>query len=388
MSVNWSVPTAYYRQDKISAFMRQRRWLKVALYLAGWTVAALIFAVQHYLGNGAEAVAIGWRRVITSELGQWYAWAALFPIVYWLARRFPLEVPRLASRLSVHLAAAILVTGLQLCLEAILVWIIRGLSDPLMLIVSRILHMVFWNYSEGFVLYWVMLLACHTLHFQARLRAQELRASRLEAQLAQAQLSALKMQLHPHFLFNTLHSISALLHGDVEAADLMVARLGDFLRLTLENSETQEVTLEQELEFLRCYLDIELIRFQDRLRVKFEIASGTLDALTPNLILQPLVENAIRHGIAPRMEPGCVTIRSELQGNRLRIEVRDDGPGFASNTPGIGLSNTRARLERLYGSGYVLQLSNGAHNGAIVTLEIPFRVSKSVAYETVGTADG
>jgi two-component system LytT family sensor kinase len=368
--------------------MWQRRWLKFALYIAGWTVAAFVFAVQHYVGYGAEAVAIGWRRVITSQLGQWYAWAALFPIIFWLARRFPLELTRLASRLSVHLAAAILVSGLQLFLEAVLVWIIRGFSDPLTLIASRILHMVFLNYSEAFVLYWVMLLASHTLHFQARLRTQELRASRLEAQLAQAQLSALKMQLHPHFLFNTLHSISALLHGDVEAADLMVARLGDFLRLTLENSETQEVTLEQELEFLRCYLDIELTRFQDRLRVKFEIAPGTLDALTPNLILQPLVENAIRHGIAPRMEPGCVTICSELQGNRLRIEVRDDGPGFASNTPGIGLSNTRARLERLYGSGYVLQLSNGTHNGAIVTLEIPFRVSKAVAYETVGTADG
>jgi LytS/YehU family sensor histidine kinase len=258
----------------------------------------------------------------------------------------------------------------------------------LTLIGSRLLSMAFWVCSEAFCLYWLMLLGSHTIHFQSRLRAQQLRTSRLEAQLAQAQLSALKMQLHPHFLFNTLHSISALLHSDAEAADRMVARLGDFLRLTLENSDSHEVTLEQELEFLRCYLDIEMTRFQDRLRVDFAIGPGTLDALTPNLILQPLVENAIRHGIAHRIEPGCIEICSERSGDKLRLQVRDDGPGFASNTAGIGLTNTRARLERLYGSGYVLQLSNGAQNGATVTLEIPFRLREAVAYETVGAADG
>ena len=387
MSVNWSVPTVSCPQDRIGAFMRQRRWLKFALYIAAWTVAAFVFAAQHYVGYGAE-MAVGWRRVITSELGQWYAWAALFPIIFGLARRFPLESPHLSSRLGMHLTVAIFVTALQLCIEAVLVWIIRGFSDPLALIVSRLKHNAFLVCSEGFVLYWVMLLASHTVHFQSRLRAQESRASRLEAQLAQAQLNALKMQLHPHFLFNTLHSISALLHEDVEAADRMVAQLGDFLRLTLENSESQEVTLEQELEFLRCYLDIEMTRFQDRLRVEFDVGPGTLGALTPNLILQPLVENAIRHGIAHRIEPGCVEIRSERRGDKLRIEVRDDGPGFASNTAGIGLTNTRARLERLYGSGHVLQLSNGTQNGAIVILEIPFRLREAIAYETVGAADG
>ena len=367
--------------------MWRRRGLKFALYIAGWTVAAYVFALQHYVGYAGE-MAVGWRRVITMQLGQWYAWAALFPIIYRLARRFPLESPRLARRLGVHLAAATVVMVLHPSLEAILIWIIRGFSDPLGLIASRLSHEAFLVCSEGFVMYWLMLLASHAIHFQSRLRAQELRASRLEAQLAQAQLSALKMQLHPHFLFNTLHSISALLHGDVEAADRMVARLGDFLRLTLENSESQEVTLEQELEFLRCYLDIEMTRFQDRLRVEFDMGPGTLDALTPNLILQPLVENAIRHGIAHRVEPGRVEIRSERRGDRLRIEVRDDGPGFASNTPGIGLTNTRARLERLYGSGYVLQLNNGTQNGAIVILEIPFRLREAIAYETVGTAGG
>jgi LytS/YehU family sensor histidine kinase len=247
-------------------------------------------------------------------------------------------------------------------------------------------------------MYWLILIACHAIQYQARLRAGELKASQLEAQLAQAQLSALKMQLHPHFLFNTLHSISALLHVDVEAADRMVARLGDFLRLTLDNSENQEVTLEQELEFLRCYLDIELTRFQDRLTVDLDIASETLTAQVPNLIMQPIVENAIRHGIATRIEPGRIWISSERKDGRLRIQIRDDGPGFASKPispgrerqfgEGIGLSNARARLARLYGSEHVLDLSNGREGGAIVTLEMPFRARNVVQYETAGTASG
>jgi two-component system LytT family sensor kinase len=378
--------------------MRQRRWLKFALYLVGWTVAAFVLAVQHYLGESAAAAAVGWRRVFTSELGQWYAWAALFPVVFWLARRFPLESPRLASRISVHLAVAASAAVLHQCLQAILVWLIRGFSDPLMLIVGRLTKMAVWALPEEFTFYWLMLVASHAILYQSRLRTQEIKASQLEAQLAQAQLNALKMQLHPHFLFNTLNSISALLHEDVEAADRMVARLGDFLRLTLDNSESQEVTLDQELEFLRCYLDIELTRFQDRLRVEFDIAPETRDALTPNLILQPLVENAIRHGIAHRIEPGIVEISGNRHGDKLRIEVRDDGPGFTSNNggashngrfrEGIGLANTRARLERLYGSGYVLQLSNGAQGGAIVTVEIPFHVREAMAYESAGIARG
>jgi two-component system LytT family sensor kinase len=173
-----------------------------------------------------------------------------------------------------------------------------------------------------------------------------------------------------------------------------VARLGDFLRLTLDHSEDQEVTLEQELEFLRCYLDIELTRFQDRLTVDLEIEPSSLQAQVPNLILQPIVENAIRHGIASRIEPGRIGIFSERQGDRLRIQIRDDGPGFASNTEGsgfregIGLSNTRARLARLYGAGHVVELRNGAEGGAIVTLEIPFRAKAMAVYEAAGTIHG
>jgi sensor histidine kinase YesM len=219
------------------------------------------------------------------------------------------------------------------------------------------------------------------------------KASELRTQLAQAQLRALKMQLHPHFLFNTLNSISALLHRDAEAADQRVARLGDFLRLTLENSGDQEVTLEQELAFLRCYLEIEIVR-HDRLSVETDIEPQTLSALVPNLILQPLVENAIRHGISRQSAPGRLSIRAARRHGRLWLQVEDNGPGLSlvgeagAHAPGgddddllartleggVGLANTRARLEHLYGADGRLTLARATPRGMLVTLEIPFQV--------------
>jgi two-component system LytT family sensor kinase len=377
----------------MEAFMRQRRWLKWVLFLAGWSFIGLFFTLQEWFTYPAEKPPLTWQRALSSEMGFWYAWAALFPVIWWLARRFPIELARLGRRLLLHIPAATLFAVLQPFLHVFFVWILRAFSEPLMVIVIRRSQSVFWDFSLGVVMYWLVLIACHAIQYQARLRAEELRASQLEAQLAQAQLNALKMQLHPHFLFNTLHSISALLHVDAEAADRMVARLGDFLRLTLDHSGNQEVTLEQELEFLRCYLDIELTRFQDRLTVDLEISPGALTAQVPNLILQPIVENAIRHGIASKIEPGHIGIFGERNGSRLRIQIRDDGPGFSSNPgigfrEGIGLTNTRARLARLYGADHVLELSNGREGGGIVTIEMPFRARDVAVYETAGTASG
>lgn len=209
--------------------------------------------------------------------------------------------------------------------------------------------------------------------------AGQLRTIQLEAQLSQAQLHALKMQLHPHFLFNTLHSISALLNRNPQSSRKMITRLGDFLRLTLENSGAQEVTLQKEMEFLTCYLEIERVRFQDRLVTTMDLEEGTLDAMVPNLILQPIVENAIRHAIAPRSTPGLIEIEAKEQGTKLRIQVRDNGPGISEHptsesvfTKGLGLTNTGTRLRQLYGTAHLLDLSNSPKGGLVVTLEIPF----------------
>jgi LytS/YehU family sensor histidine kinase len=181
------------------------------------------------------------------------------------------------------------------------------------------------------------------------------------------------MQIHPHFLFNTLNSIAALLHKDVEAADRMIARLGDFLRLTLKSSDAQTVDFEQELEFLKCYLDIEHIRFQDRLTVEMDIDPHALKATVPNLILQPIVENAVRHGVARQTSHGHITIRARREGERLIMTVEDNGPGLKaqSNGSGIGISNTRARLEQFYGSDFSFQIANSTERGASVTLDVP-----------------
>ncbi len=191
------------------------------------------------------------------------------------------------------------------------------------------------------------------------------------------------MQLHPHFLFNALHSISALVHTDPEAADKMIARLGDFLRLTLESSAAQVVPLRQEIEFLNCYLEIERIRFRDRLTTRIDVEPQLLDCGVPNLILQPIVENAIRHGVSQRSGPGYVEVRAARVGASLRLEVRDNGRGLpegAAVVPahgpkggGVGLANTRARLQRLYGAAYRFDLANSPAGGALVTLEIPLK---------------
>ncbi len=195
-------------------------------------------------------------------------------------------------------------------------------------------------------------------------------------------LAALRAQLQPHFLFNTLHSVSALIHEDDEAADLMIARLSDFLRLVIEHAGEQEVALVQELEFLNRYLEIQQVRFQDRLRVSIAVDPAALDAMVPNLVLQPLVENAIRHAVEPRAEGGRVEVSAARHGENLRLTVRDHGPGLRQGSrtvPGVGISNTRARLEQLYGGNQTLEIANHPQGGALVTVKFPWRVGEAAS---------
>jgi len=224
----------------------------------------------------------------------------------------------------------------------------------------------------------LIVIAVHALLYYQNFRASELAQSSLKTQLAQAQLRALKMQLHPHFLFNTLHSISSLVLEDPLKANSMIARLGDFLRLTVENSEQQLVTLKEETEFLRCYLEIEQVRFGDRLTVAFELEPQTLSAQVPHLILQPVVENAIQHAIAPRSTRGYINIEARRVDSLLRVVVKDNGPGITSNAipPAkkcVGLTNVRTRLEQIYGPESRFELTNGGSGGLTVVMEIPFQ---------------
>ena len=354
---------------------RLKRW---AIIFAAWTVIALFFTGQLYYTRLLSERPLTWREAASQQFIYPYLWALGTVLVLWLADRFPVEGKLWRRNLPLHLlfatAFVFVISGLFQIIYFFLLANSAGKHyDP-----ATTLQWIIYNSSENYGIYGLLLLLNQVFRYYRRFREGELRASRLQTQLTQAQLEALKMQLQPHFLFNTLHSISALLHRDPDAADRMIARLGDFLRLTLENSGAQEVSLQKELEFLTCYLEIERVRFQDRLTTSIEVEPAALDAPVPNLILQPIVENALRHGIAQTRGPGRVEISAKREHGSLRIRVRDNGPGLVAITrpddglkEGLGLSNTRARLEQLYGSAHRFELENAPGGGLLVTLEIP-----------------
>lgn len=351
----------------------QRRWAGVIILFACWTFLGLFFGSRLLLSYGYSGRPFDWKLPFLMSLSVWYGWAVLSPAIFWLARRFALEPERRWRDLGVHLIAGAVLSVIKVAMDGAVLPLVTGLS--IRVSAARELH-------PNLLTYWVIVGVILGATYYAKYRERELRASQLQARLAQAELQVLKMQLHPHFLFNTLHAISTLMHRDAEAADRMLTRLSDLLRLTLETGGMQEVPLKQELEFLERYVEIEKARFGDRLRVALEIQPDTLDARVPYLILQPLVENAIRHGIAPRSAPGRIEVRAELSGGRLWLEVRDDGSGLPENgrgaaNGGIGLANTRARLEQLYGAAHRFEFRNAAEGGLVVALSFPFRVETS-----------
>jgi signal transduction histidine kinase len=380
--------------------MRHTPPRKIFILIGVWTLIGLTFACLSFFGTLAisDSRRVDLVGIFVSNLLAFYLWALLTPLIALLARRYRLDRHHWPQSLFVHLPASLLFPALHLCLYLSPFWLTGSvLAKEYPTFISLFSYQLFANLPMKVSIYWLILIAINALDYYHSFLIAEVKASELRVQLAHAQLRALKMQLHPHFLFNTLNSISALLHRDTEAADQMVARLGDFLRLTLENSGDQEVTLEQEMEFLRCYLEIESVRFHDRLSVETQIEPQTLRARVPNLILQPLVENAIRHGISRQSAPGRLVIRASRRDARLLLQVEDNGPGLsligeggmhlaAANanptaaaptrpvTGGVGLANTRARLEHLYGAEHRLEFTRAAPRGMLVTLEIPFQI--------------
>jgi LytS/YehU family sensor histidine kinase len=225
--------------------------------------------------------------------------------------------------------------------------------------------------------------------YYRELRIREVRNSQLEAQLANARLQVLKMQLDPHFLFNTMNSISSLMRHDVEAADAMLIGLSDLLRMSLDNVGKQEIPLRDEMEFLEGYLDIQQIRFRERLTVNVKADPELLDALIPNMITQPLVENAIKHGIAPHSAPGKIEVRVDRQGENVRVHIFNDGQGLPKNgaafpARGVGLSNTRSRLEVLYGLEHTFHIEALPQGGVLATIIFPYRTATDSVKEVSG----
>jgi sensor histidine kinase YesM len=361
------------------ASMWQRRWVRLALIWGVWTFIGIVFTLQGYFTSFRSAKPVYFSDSLYLQMTWSYLWALATPLVLCAASRLPIERNNWVRSSLLHIPISIVLSGIITALGYVVVWLYWDWSAGRPFSFERMGRFLVGNFSEGIGIYLLIALMSYAFSYYRRYREGQLRTLQLEAQLSQAQLHALKMQLHPHFLFNTLHSISALLNKDTESARKMITRLGDFLRLTLENSGTQEVTLQQEMEFLSCYLEIERIRFQNRLITRMDVAQPTLVAKVPNLILQPIVENAIRHGIAPRSTPGLIEIEAKQRNGTLRIQVRDNGPGLSKHRTsdvlfkkGLGLANTESRLERLYGAAHLFDLSNNPDGGLIVTLEIPF----------------
>jgi sensor histidine kinase YesM len=367
------------------ASARRQLWVRLGIVLGIWTVLAFVLTGQAYLVVYSTNLAhedlpqgphrFGLVELFYNTLVECLTWVPLTLAIFWLVQRFPFGQGKGLRNLLIHVAACLLFGFLQTVFMVLAAEFIRH-DIPKPTLTAKVLLLYFVaKLNNNTFFYWAILAIAHILNYHRQFRERELRTAQLEARLAQTQLQILKMQLHPHFLFNTLNAISALIHMDVELADRMIARLGDLLRATLANAHTQEVPFKQELDFIQPYLEIEKARLGSRLTVHLEIDPAVMDARVPNLILQPLLENAIRHGIAPRAEPGRIELRAQRENGFLRLDIEDDGPGLppSEHIPaGIGLANTRARLERLYGANQRLELTNGPNGGLHVGITIPF----------------
>jgi len=316
---------------------------------------------------------------ITELAPFWVFWAIHTPLILILSRHFSFERTRLVKSLlfylSVGTAWAMLVQGLPLLLLPVLK---ASTSYNIEQFYRPEHHDWVLIVRTNMLVYWVILSSGLVFVYYQQYQNESLKASKLDAQLSNARLRALKMQLHPHFLFNTLHSITALvLKNENRDAVKMINRLSELLRLTLDNIETQVLTLEDEIEFTRRYMEIERIRFHDRLTVEWEIDPHALEARVPNLILQPLVENAMRHAVDSNSGTSRIQIVARLQNGRVLMEVRDDGKDAKkiagqNGAAGLGLKNTRARLSELYGEDYSFSLSRRENGWTIAQIVIPF----------------
>jgi two-component system, LytTR family, sensor kinase len=341
-------------------------------------LSSFLQAYRLTLLNSKPGMTIEAGKLLILNLALWYLAAVMVPAIVWAARRFPLETGRRVRAIAVHSAGALLFSCAHLSgLLAVrfLLWE-NGGKSPNATWSQYFQRRSFEQLDWSLMVYAVIVGVSHAVAYYHELQERKLKASQLETRLIEARLKTLEAELHPHFLFNTLHAISTLVHRDPESADRMISRLSDLLRITFDRSGEPKVSLKEEMDFLQKYLDIEQTRFQDRLTVHVHVEPDALDGEVPRMILQPLVENAIKHGIAGRRGGDNVQITAGLNGDRLWMQVHDNGGGLQVGTlkalrTGVGLSNTRARLDCLYGRHYRLEFSD-KRGGLSVLIEIPF----------------
>jgi two-component system LytT family sensor kinase len=382
-----------------------KTWLIWAVSFAVWTFVALAATVTIFEFYSSMGSTQRFMSTLALEFSQILPYAPLTPFVFAFSIRYPFQRENWGRRSLLYLALGLVFSIAHITMRALTpygfwdshshTWV-SAIWDPRVhtfKVQWRVFESLFFsNVVDDITGTFVpIVLIAHATSYYRRFRERELRATQLEGQLAKAHLQALKSQLQPHFLFNTMHSISALMLTDVQAADRMMTRLSDLLRMTLDDAGTQITTLSRELEFVSCYLEIEKVRFEERLTVVLDIAPDTLDAQVPHLLLQPLVDNAVKHGISRLPAGGEIRITSCACGGELRLEINDNGLGFGSpstlQTRGLGLRTTRERLETLYGDEQSLELQSPTEGGAAVCVRIPFRVELADANESVPDND-
>jgi two-component sensor histidine kinase len=356
--------------------MRDRRIGFTLILFGVATLIAVLYTAERYAYSRFVGEAISIRKLVPAELIFTYAWALLTPPVMFVAKRFPVWGASQRLRnwgVQVGALAAFVVVHAALC-SLVMAAVAPGTAfrEFPTLFGNTVLS---WTVVDAIV-FCALVTVHHAVVYYRVSKDRALRTSQLEARLAQTQLHMLRMQLQPHFLFNTLHSISALMHKDVRRADSMIAALSDLLRMSLQNIGAQEVPLQSELDFLQRYVEIMSLRFGDRLRVSIDVDPETRDARVPNLFLQPLVENSFRHGFGD-LGQGSIVIAIRREGDMLLCDLKDDGRGLRSgHKEGLGLASTRQRLAHLYGDRHTFSLRGAPGQGVHVTMAIPFQPSE------------
>lgn len=351
--------------------MRKPGWLILGAAFVVWMLVGLSFSLNDYLFKDMlkeyYVSSPSLLSLLAWDAAYWSAWAVPSVLIYRIARRFPIGRGFPPKNLLINASAGLIFIILQRTIYLLIVSLV-SVDSPF----NGPIHFLLYNLPTGFMCYGVLLLISH-LYSDARVKRRE---AELTAELTQARLKALQMQLRPHFLFNTLNSISSQLRKDPGSANEMLAQLGTFLRLTLAHSDTQVVTFKEELNFLRCYLDIEKVRRKDRLRIQYEVELQILEARVPSLILQPAIENAIIHGVDQSFGQVQVIVSARLEDGKLCLQIRDNGEqapdGGDGYVEGLGLMNTRERLKTAYGSDGRFELRRTPDGWTVAAFEIPF----------------
>jgi two-component system LytT family sensor kinase len=372
--------------------LRQGNWSIMWLITFFWVMMAVVSSFQtYYLFSLMPSGPSVYQSVYLASLFS-LLWALVTPLVFLLARIFPIDRHTVKVHLPIHLFFSILI-GISVRLVFLLCnTVMPGIRSMYTLTMEKAMSDIITTFDYQAMVYWVILAIHHGAHYYGKYQAGKLIASQLETQLLQAQLSGLRMQLQPHFLFNTLHAIDALMYESKDRASEMIVRLSEFLRLSLENTGEQEIPLDREIDFIERYLEIERTRFEERLIVEYDVDPKAFNCLVPNLLLQPLVENSIKHGIARIPGGGKLRITANVRNQSLLIFVANNGPSLSSDPSkaledslqkrrGIGLANTSARLRALYGAEQSFELRNWIEGGVEACISIPVRFAQADASE-------